>query len=888
MIDLIRTISLRRLAEHKLRSAMTLAGVALGVAVLVAVAATNRSIMASFRDTLGSVSGKVHLEVKGGDTGLPEDLLTTVRKVPGVLSATVAIQRTLDVAGSVDDQGQNAGEAVAILAVNFTEDPKVLAQVYGLSRDQVGQRQTGKLANAAAPTADDFENPLEMLDQARQIIVSDRFAQRHAKKKGDSVLLMTQQGEQPFTIYAVTAATGPQKAFAGNLAIMDYLDAQEVFALDHRVDRIDVALQDPEAPGQLDVMAKRIGAALGGKYAVEPPSARQARQQQMLRTFNIALTTGAGVALLVGMFLIYHTLSISVAQRRREIGILRATGATRAQVVRLFTQEGAVFGLLGSLLGVGLGSLLAQAMMQQAAGSLSDIYVRVHLNDVQVEPAILAVAVVTGTLSAMLAALFPAWQASRLSPVETIRTVAYDSHGAPNLRWTVREWTALACALLAPLAAQGPVFQGFPWFGFVTMFLVILSATLLAKWCVVLLQRTTVRLATALWGIEGRLAADNLARQASKSAVTVAALMVGLSMVVASSTLTHSFQRSIDAWVEQAVPADLFVTSNARLGGIKNQPMRPELGAEIAKIAGVVGVDKVRLRNVDYQNTQILLLAVDVRLRFAVKKAIWPVARWVGDRGALIARLQQGEGVIISETLSHRFGLHPGGQIALQTPQGVQALPILATIIDYSSDQGAVFIDRNLYMRHWQDELVDTFEPYTAPGTDLELVRTEIMRQFGHKYRLFVLTNAEFRDEIKRLIDQLFSVMRALQFVTVVIALLSVVNTLLTSILDRVREIGVLRAIGMLRGQLLRMILVESLLLGVVGAAMGSVVGAINGYVMLDVVSRQDTGWQVPVTLDPLSLTAFCLTLIAVAVLAGVYPARVAGRLQVVDALGYE
>ena len=888
MFSLIRTISLRRLLEHKLRSAMTLLGVALGVAVLVAVAATNRSIMSSFRDTLGSISGKVHLEVKGGDTGLPEELLATVRKVPGVLSATVAIQRTLDIAGSVDDQGQQAGEAVAILAVNFTEDPKILAQVYGLSKDQIGQRTTGKPANAAAPTADDFDNPLEMLDQARQIIVSDRFAQSHTVKKGDTVALMTRDGEQPFTVYAVTPATGPQKAFGGNLAIMDYLDAQEVFGLDHRVDRIDIALADPEGAGQMAAMAGKIRAALGDKYTVEPPSSRQARQQQMLRTFNIALTIGAGVALMVGMFLIYHTLSISVAQRRSEIGILRATGATRGQVVRLFTLEGAVFGLLGSVVGIGLGTLLAQAMMRQAAGSLSDIYVRVHLDDVRVEPELLGIALIAGTLSAMLAALFPAWQASRLSPVETIRTVAYDGHGAPNLRWTGREWAALGCALLSPVAAQGPMFDGFPWFGFVAMFLIILAATLAARWCVVLIQRLSVRITTALWGIEGRLAADNVARQASKSAVTVAALMVGLSMVVASATLTHSFQRSIDRWVEQAVPADLFVTSNARLGGIKNQPMRPELGAEIGKIAGVIGVDKVRLRNVDYQNTQILLLSVDIRLRFAVKKTIWPLSRWTGQRDQLIGRLQAGEGVIVSETMSHRFGLQPGDTISLQTPGGARALPILATIIDYSSDQGAVFIDRNLYMRHWQDDLVDTFEPYVVPGTDLEKVRHEIMRQFGKQYRLFVLTNSEFRDEIKRLIDQLFSVMRALQAVTVVISLLSVVNTLLTSILDRVREIGVLRAIGMVRGQLLRMILVESLLLGVVGAAMGSVVGAINGYVMLDVVSRQDTGWQVPVVLDPLAILGFCVALVAVAVLAGVYPARVAGRLQVVEALGYE
>ncbi|MBM4341917.1 MAG: ABC transporter permease [Deltaproteobacteria bacterium] len=888
MLELLRTVSLRRFAEHRLRTAMTALGVALGVAVLVAVVATNKSILASLRDTLGHVSGKVHLEVKGGDTGLPEDTLDRVRGLPEVAHAAVAIQRTLDLATRADSQmaGPDDGETLAILAVNFTEDPEVLRAVYGLARDQIGQRDKGPVA--AAPTADDFDNPLEMLDRPRQVIVSDKLAGRLGKRKGDTVALMTRDGEQPFTIYAVTPATGPQKAFGGNLAVMDYLDAQEVFGLEGRVDRIDVVLRDAESAGALDRAARAIAAALGGKYEVESPSARAGRQQQVLRTFSISLTVGAGVALMVGMFLIYHTMSISVAQRRSEIGVLRATGATRGQVVALFTLEGAVYGVVGSGLGIGLGLGLARLMMQQAAASLSDIYVRVHTSEVTIDAATLTLAVVGGLCSATVAALWPAWRASSLSAVETIRTTAYDPHGAPDLRWTRREWAGLGSLALVPLAAGGPVVFGFPWFGFVAMFFVLLGATLLGRWCVVALQHGTTGLASALFGIEGRLAADNLGRGASKAAVTVAALMVGLSMVIASSTLTHSFVQSIDRWVEQAVPADLFVTSNARLGGIKNQPLKPELGDQIAGISGVLGVDKVRLRNIDYRNTQILLLSVDVRLRFALKSTSWEFSSWTGDRATLVRRLQAGEGVLISETLAHRFGIAPGGTVQLQTAAGRVDFPVLAAIVDYSSDQGAVFIDRNLYLRHWQDDLVDTFEPYLDAKTTPEAVRAEIVRRFGRSHRLFVLTNAEFRVEIKRMIDQLFSVMRALELVTILISLLSVVNTLLTSILDRTREIGVLRAIGMVRGQLGRMILVESLLLGVVGAIIGTLVGAANGYLMLEVISKQDNGWQLPMRVDVPVAAAYCAALVGVAVLAGVYPARVAGRLRVVEALGYE
>ncbi len=860
---------------------MTVLGVALGVAVLVAVVATNRSILDSFRSTLGEVGGSVHLEVRGGDTGLPEDVLDTVRKVPGVRCASVAIQRSLDLDQAGDPQGLRAGEAVSLLGINFTEDPKVLKTLYGVDREQ-----TQRPAKTAAD--EELANPLDVLDRQRQLIVSDTFAQKYQKKQGDTIDLLTKEGAQPFTLYAVVPARGPHKAFGGNLAILDYIDAQEIFGLAGRVDRIDVAAADPEKEGEIEALAKRLRQATGNRYQVEPPSARQARQQHLLRSFHLGLTIGAGIALLVGMFLIYHTLSISVAQRRSEIGILRASGATRRQVVQLFTLEGAGFGLVGSLVGVALGRYLAQFLLQQAAGPITDIYVRVHAQEVIIEPVVQVAAVLLGTLSSTLAALVPARAASRLSPVETIRTPAFGHETAHKRLLSARDGVALVLAIAAPAVAQGPVIAGFPWFGIASMGLILLAATLWSRTAVALFNRAFAPVASRLFGLQGRLAADNVARNAEKGAVTVASLMVGLSMVVASSTMTGSFQRSIDQWVEQAVPADLFVTSNARLGGTKNQPLEPELAQKIASIPGVRGVDLVRLRNVDFRDTQILLLSIDVHIRFTMHQTAWTVSRWLGDKGTVIARMQRGEGVIISETLSHRFGLAPGDQVELQTPQGLEKFLILGAIVDYSSDQGAVFLDRRLYVEHWRDPLVDTFEPYIEPGASLEKVRSDILARYGKPYRLFVLTNAEFRTEIKRMIGQLFDVMRALEAVTVLIALLSVVNTLLTAVLDRMREIGVLRAIGMLRRQLVKLILVESLGLSLVGAVIGTAVGLANGAILLHVVSRQDAGWEVPVHVDPLWIGAYALTLVAVGVLAAAYPARVAARIAIVEALGYE
>jgi len=878
MFPLLRPITLRRIGEHRLRAVMTLIGIAAGVAVLVAVVTVNRGIIGSFTDTLDQISGKVHLEVRGGDTGLDEKLLDKVIAVPGVRYATPIVERTLDVA-------DGRGESLAILGINFTEDPKALEFFYNLKSDEL--RHPEKKAQFGKPQEEFEEDPFALLDKPRQLIVTQQFSARYGKHKGESVDLMTPKGRQPFEIFSVVQAHGPLKAFGGNLAIVDYMDAQEVFGLGHRVDRFDIAVRHPEWPGEEARVAQEIRKALEGHFDVERPGKRQERQEHLLRSFKLALVIGAGVALIVGMFLIYHTLSISVAQRRSEIGILRAAGATRRQIVQLFTLEGVCFGLAGSLLGLGLGAVLARLMMEQAAGSISEIYVRVHVAGTHVPPWALGFGLVMGTLCSGLASLLPAWRASRLSPVETIRTLAYDFEEEPGLRFTAREWGATACFAAVYPVSLLPAIDSFPVFGLGAMFLVVLGATMLGRWLVVLSNRGLAPIAARVFGIEGRLAADNVSRSAAKSAVTVASLMVGLSMVMSSAILTFSFRESIVTWVRQSVPADLFITSNAKVGGSMNQPLDPALADEIRRVPGIDAVDLVRLRNVDYENSRILLLSLDGRIRFS-HHGDWPVTRWVGDKATLIDRMITGKGVIISETLAHRFGRNPGQRIELQTAHGRRSFFILGAITDYSSDQGTVFLDRQLYRALWEDDKVDTLEPYMKKGVDPSQVRDIIVRNWGEKYHLFVLTNQMFRDEIGQMVTRIFAVTRALEFVTIFISILSVVNTLLTSILDRMREIGVLRAVGMLRRQLSRMILVESLCLALIGAAAGIGVGVFNGLIILRVVNAQDTGWEVPMHF-PFDLAAiYAGALIVIGVVAAIYPARAAARVPVVDALGYE
>ncbi len=878
MIPLLGPISLRRLTEHRLRTAMTVLGIALGVAVVVAVATVNEAVVGSFADTIGRVSGKVDLEVRAASAGVPDTVLDRIRATAGVAHATPVVQRTVTVAA-------HEGEIVVLLGIDFTADAATLSHFYGLGPDQLPGRGSG---DSVAPTADDFEDPFAFLDARRQLVIGRSLADRFGVAQGGVLALLTPQGEQDFTIHAVVDGDGAGSALGGNVAVLDWLDAQEVFRLDHQVDRVDVAVSRPGLDGEIDTVAARIGSALESRWQVERPSSRQSRQNHLLRTFRLAFAIGAGVALIVGMFLIFHTLSISVAQRRNEIGILRAVGATRRQIVALFTFEGALLGVMGSAAGLVLGALLASGMLEQAAEGIEQLYMRVRVDEVHVPAWAFILGACSGIVCATLASVIPALRASRLRPVDTIRSAQVEQSAVSAGRPGRRELAAVACLIAAPLVADGPaVFGDLPIFGLLALLLITLGATLGCRQVILLCHAAGHRLVGRLGGIEARLAVDNLRRNADKAAVTVASLMIGLSMVLSSVIMTSSFERSVDRWIEQVVPADLFVTSGAKFGGISNQPLSPALADEIATVPGVAAVDRVRLKIDDFRHSRIYLVSLETKVRFAGGLA-WPFARVDGDADTVIERMRNEEAVVISEALSFHFGLHPGDLLELATPEGVRKFPIAATLIDYTSDQGTVFLDRATWLRFWHDDTVDTFEPYLKPGVDPGPVRDEIVRRWGRRYQLFVYTNREFRDEVRQSVGEVFQITRALELVTLMIAVLSVITTLLTTILDRMREIGMLRAIGMLRSQVARMVIIESVLLAVVGALVGLATGILNGFLTLEVVNARFLGRQVPVVLPWLTIAAYAAGVVVVGGLAAMWPARTASRVPVVTALGYE
>jgi putative ABC transport system permease protein len=483
----------------------------------------------------------------------------------------------------------------------------------------------------------------------------------------------------------------------------------------------------------------------------------------------------------------------------------------------------------------------------------------------------------------VLSSLVPAVEAMRVQPVETLRTGSFVPR-APR-RGRLGRADVLALVLFAAAAAlpRVPVLAGVPVGGYAAGVALLFGTALLTPRAVALVHRLVTPLLTRLIGVEARLASDNLRRDLGRASVTTGALMVGVAMTVSVAIFLGSFVHSTMAWVDQTIPADLHITSGSRFSGVRSVAMEDRLSPELSALPEVDGLEHIRIVDLDFRGLPIKLLSTDAGV--FVKHAHFILLE--GDEPAANAGFVGG-GAMVSENLARRFGLHVGDTILLPARGGQVPLRVAGVKIDYTSDQGTITIDRELYARLYDDRRVDTYKLYLKPGSDAEAVRRVVSERWGERYNLFVLTYKEFKAGIISLLDQVFGIMHALELVAIVIAVLGVVNALLASVLDRVREIGVLRAIGMRRRQVRLMVMAEGGLVGLCAVLLGLGAGLVLGELLLAVVNLAQSGWYFPYHPPWLEIAQACGVVVVVAVLAGWYPARAAARLVVVEALEYE
>lgn len=847
---LLRLLSWPYLRRHVLRWTLTVAGIALGVAVFVAMHSANQSVFAAFSRTVNRIAGKTQLQVWAGDFGFPEEVLEKVQSVAGVDVAVPVIEASAET--GLEGQGN-----LLVLGVDMLGDQSL--RDYDL--------ESGEEAI--------IDDPLVFLAQPDSIMLSREFAGRNGIRSGDALPMHTMAGEKRFIVRGIMKAGGMARAFGGNLAIMDIYAAQKMFGRGRRFDRIDVGLQQG-----VDVEAARaaISAAVGPGFEVEPPEARGQHFETMLGQYSMMMNISSLFALIIGMFIIYNSFAIAVTQRRPEIGILRALGATRAQVRTLFLGESAVAGALGAAAGAAAGVAMARGIAVYAGGYTAQIYgVAQQVDDVELSPWLIGAAVALGIATSITAALIPARNAARVDPVQALQKGRYQVLSAGENRFR-----AVAAALTAAGATACLLF-GHSRAAFYSGYaMAVVTALLLAPALSLAISRALRWPLKLLRPIEGALAADSLIQAPRRTSATVAALMLSLAMVIGFAGMARAFYLSVTDWMDAVLNADFFLTGSESIAA-RTYSFPASLAAEIEKLPGVEMTQMVRSARVLYRGVPVMVVAAEVE-KLSQKVHRKPIA---GDEREMFRLTAAGRGVSVSENFASLRGLGLGDTVELPTPGGVLRLPIVGITADYSDQQGTVMLDRSVYRKWWNDDTANIIRLYVEPGADRNAVKQAILERFSSGRRLFLLSNAEVRGEIVRLTEQWFGMTYNQVAVAVLVAVLGIVNTLIVSITDRRRELGVLQAAGGLRRQIRHTVWMEALAIGAVGLVLGFAFGAVNLHYTVGIV--RDLGGERIGYVYPLRMAAFLIPVIlGAAWIAALWPARMSTRGALVEALEYE
>jgi putative ABC transport system permease protein len=848
---LLRLISWPYVRKHLLRSALTTLGIMLGVALLCGMRTANRSVLQAFNQTVERIAGKAELQVTAGDSGFAEEVLEKVQSASEVRAAAPVIEASVD--PGLAGQGR-----ILILAVDMTGDRSLRDYDFDSGQEDV------------------IDDPLIFLAQPDSLIVTREYADRNGLRSGSHLSFDTMEGRKQFTIRGILKAGGIAQAFGGNLGIMDIYAAQKFFGRGRRFDRIDVGL----APGvSLERGGAALSALLGPGLQVEPPAGRGRQFESLQGAYSIAVGVSSAFALVIGMFIIYNSFAIAVTQRRSEIGILRALGATRAQIRTLFLAESAVAGLIGSAAGVGLGVAFARSLTGATGRLMEQIFgVPQNAQSVIVEPWFLIAALAAGVATSMIAAFIPARNAARVEPVQALQKGRYQVLTAgENL---MRRNLAILCLVLS-LATFG--LQGSRVAFYLGYFAMAAAGLLLTPALSLLLARLIRYPMRWLRPVEGALAADALIQAPRRTSATVAALMLSLALVVGQGGMAHAAYGSISQWIEGTLNPDLFVTASETLAA-RDFHFPAEMRADLERVPGIEEVQPVRTVRMQYRGKPVMIVGVELE---AIGRRIHRSVR-AGDPDTMNHVAAEGKGLLVAENLASLEKLKLGDPVELDTPNGRLRLPIVGIIRDYSNQLGAVFLDRSVFIRYFQDDSVDIFRIYVRKGTGADAVRSQILERFAGQRRLFVLRNRDVREYVLGIANQWFGMTYLQVLVAVLVAVLGIVNTLTVSIADRRRELGVLRALGGLRNQIRGTVWMEAAAIGAIGLLLGLATGAVSLYYELQVIQRDLTGMPFDYEF-PFGLAAVLIPVIlGAAWAAAILPAESAVRGPLREALEYE
>lgn len=847
----------RYISRRLLQSVLFVLGVALGVAMVIAIDIANGSASRAFDLSAESITGKATHQIISGPGGLPTALYRAIRLELGIRDSAPVVEQY-------------------VRALQLGEQPMRLLGVDAFAEPPFRSYLTA--VTVQGEETDAFTALNAFIALPNTALLSQPMAERFGIAAGDTITL--QAGDRQIDVQIVGLLQPDDRLSAqalDNLLLTDIASAQEITRTIGRLSRIDLILP-PSADLQPILDALPPGASLVSA------NAENSAINQMTAAFNLNLQALSLLALVVGVFLIYNTVTFSIVQRRPIIGILRALGATRAQIFALILGEAVLLGAIGSVLGLALGIIFGRLSVGLVAQTISDLYFTVNVQGVAVSSFTLLKGAGIGLLASVAAALAPSVEATRIPPAGTLRRSEVEQRALRLIPYMTA--AALAFNLIGVLLLQIPTVDLFISFG--ALFAIVVGSALFTPLALIIIMRLAAPLTGRIFGVLGRMAPRAVVRSLSRTSVAVAALTIAVSVIVGVSVMISSFRSTVSDWLDTTLGADIFI-SPPLLTVVSAAPNTdPQVAERLKTVPGVERVSTVRVVTAtapDYPDLPpVNLNAFDADPANGARAFVWNNA----PGGDYWAALEAGS-VIVSEPFAFRRGITPErNTLRLLTDRGERTLTVVGVYYDYSTDQGSVMMADAVYRQLYDDPYITNIALKLAPGTDTRAVIDRLQTETLVGYDLRVQSYSDLRAGVFLIFERAFSITVALQLLATVVAFIGVLSALLSLQLEQTRQYGVMRATGMTPRQLWRYTLIQTGLMGFTAGALALPIGLALALVLIYVINVRSFGWTMQLLLQPAEFgQAFGVAVIA-SLAAGIYPAWRLGQLVTSRALRSE
>jgi putative ABC transport system permease protein len=842
-------VALKGLLGRKTRAILTSLAIVLGVAMISGTFVLTDTIQSAFNGVFDSaykqtdvvVSGKQIVKSSASHPTVPASLLARVEGIEDVEAAAGSVS---DTARLVDADGKTLGGGNGE-GIGFGVDPK--------------QPRFAPIELTAGTWATGPD----------QIVIDSETAKDHRYRVGDTIGAKT---DGPVHRYKITGIGKLGGATIGGLtlAVFDVPTAQAVLNKRGVFDEIDVAAKPGVSQSRLAEQIKPLLPA-NAQVRTADDQAKEASKEvgSAIRIVRIFLLVFAGIALFVGSFVIFNTISITIAQRTRELATLRTIGASRRQVLRSVMLETLILGLVASAIGLFLGLGLAKGLEALFSAFGAELPKAATVLSART----IAVSVLAGTVVTLFAGLAPALRSTRVAPIQAVREGA----ALPPTRFApLRPYVAGVAAALGVAGIANGVFSGGSATAILTSMgagtvLLFLGVAMVASHLIRPIAAVVGRPARSLGGAPGRLAAENSVRNPGRTASTAAALMIGLALVTFVAVLGSGMRSAFGDALNKQLRGDYVVSVNS---DADVAVLAKSAGEEVARTPGVAVASSVR-------SDKARILGDDTDVAGVDPATIARVYHFDWKQGS--ARALAGGGAVVDEDYAKKHHLELGSRLALQTSNGTRASFRVGGVYDVGFEQliSGVVISQAAFDRAFpQPRDAYTFvkaEPGANAGASLG-------RTLARYPDAQLDTNAAFIKADQKDFDTTLMLFYVLLALSVVVSLFGMVNTMILSVFERTRELGMLRAVGMTRRQARRMVRHESVITALIGAALGLPLGVFLAAVVTQGLSDRGIGFHLPLT----PLLIFTAVAAVAGVLAAIPPARRASRLDVLHALQYE